>query len=249
MRLAFSSALRLVISVSPALFILTFTIIISLVTGHPKGLFLSRSSLGILVRFVLVTLIFIAPVLILPKLLTLVVNMAKNVGPIGQFVRDSSDPSQELPKPDAWVIRPLQGIGLSMIFAERLMNVLEFLPARLVLFFIGSALVSLFLSVVWALDDSGVKIYNSRTGEVYMAGRSIGTLLPLIGGAIGISSLFHLNSPLDALIELFEIVMVLYPSYVFFVIFHQEFIRKRISTFSGKFRLKRIEMNLSTPST
>ena len=230
--------------VSPALFILTLTIIISLVTGHPKGLFLSRSSWGILVRFVLVTLIFIAPVLILPKLLTLVVNMAKNEGPLGQFVRSSSGPRQELPKSDAWVIRPLQGIGLSMIFAERLVDLLEFLPARLVLFFIGSALVSLFLSVIWALDDSGVKIYNSRTGEVYMAGRSIGTLLPLIGGAIGISSLFHLNSPLDALIDLFEIVMLLYPSYVFFVIFHQEFIKSRISTLSEKFRLKRMEMNL-----
>ncbi len=236
-------ALKMVVLLSPALFILILTVIISYVTGHPRGLFLSRSIWGVLVRFVLVTLIFIAPVLILPRILTPIVNMANNGGPFGQFVRGVS--CRELTLSDAWVLRPLQGIGLSMIFAERLINFLEFLPVRLVFFFIGGAVVSLFLSVVWALDDLGVKIYNGRTCEVHMAGRSIGTILPLIGGAIGISSLFHLNSPADALTELFEIVMILYPSYVFFIIFHQEFIKKRRSAISEKFILKSIEMNLS----
>ncbi len=244
MRPAVSSALRVVILVSPALFILLLTVIISLATGHPQGLFLSRSIRGVIVRFVLVTIIFIAPVLILPKLLVLVVNMAKNEGPLGRFVMAALNSCQGLTWSDAWIIRPLQGIGLSMIFAERLENLLEFLPVRLVLFFMGSALVSLFLSVVWALDDMGVRIYNSRKGEVYMAGRSIGTVLPLITGAIGITSLLHLNSPLDALTQLLEIVMVLYPSYVFFVIFHNEFIEKRIAFLSEKLLLKRIEMKL-----
>ncbi len=244
MRPAVSSAFRVMIMVSPALFILLLTVIISLATGHPHGLFLARSIRSLIVRFVLVTLIFIAPVLILPKLLVLVVNMARNEGPLGRFVRAASNSCQELTRSDAWIIRPLQGIGLAMIFAERLENLLEFLPVRLVLFFMGSALVSLFLSVVWALDDLGVRIYNSKKGEVYMAGRSIGTVLPLITGAIGITSLLHLSSPLDAVTELLEIVMVLYPSYVFFVIFHNEFIKKRMTSLSERFLLKGIEMNL-----
>ncbi len=105
-------------------------------------------------------------------------------------------------------------------------------------------LVSLFLSVVWALDDLGVKIYNRRTGEVHLAGRSFGTVLPLITGAIGISTLFHLSSTLDALTELLQIIMVLYPSYVFFVIFHHEFIKIRINSLSRRLHLKRIEINL-----
>jgi hypothetical protein len=242
MRFTVSSALRVAISVSPALLILVLTVMISLMTGHPNGLFLSRSIKGVLIRFVLVTLIFVAPVLILPHLLAVVVNMEKNGGPFGQFVRAAS--YQELSKPDAWVLRPLQGIGLSMIFAERLVNFLEFLPARLVLFFMGSVLVSLFLSVVWALDDLGVRIYNRKTGEVHMAGKSIGIVLPLITGAIGISSLFHLSSPADAWAELLEIVMVLYPSYVFFIIFHKEFIKKRMASLMEGFLLKRIETNL-----
>lgn len=244
MRLTPSSLLRLIIQLSPALFILILTLIISLAIGHTEGLFLTRSIRGILVRFVLVTLIFIAPVLIMPRLLVLVVTMAKNEGPFGRFVRAPLYSYQELSKAEAWIIRPLQGFGLSLIFAERLENILMFLPARLVLFFIGSALVSLFLSVVWALDDLGVKIYARRTEEVYKAGRSIGTVLPLIGGAIGISSLFHLSTPQDALAELLGIVMVLYPSYVFFVIFHQEFLKKRIAPLSERLLLKRIEVNL-----
>jgi hypothetical protein len=244
MRLAKSSALRVAILVSPALFILILTIIISLMTGPSQGLFLSHTIRGILVRFVLVTVIFVVPVLILPNLLFLVVNMAKDEGPFGQFVRAALSSNQELSKLDIWFFRPLQGIGLSMIFAERLEYLLEFLPVRLVLFFMGSALVSLFLSVVWALDDLGVKIYNRRSGEVRMAGRSIGVVLPLIAGVVGISSLFHLNSPLDALTDLFGIVMVLYPSYVFFIVFHYEFIRARIASLSERFHLKRIEMDL-----
>ncbi len=243
MRSARSSIYRLVISVSPALLILILTVIISLVTGHPRGVFLSRSIGSMLVRFSLVTLIFIAPVFILPNLLTQLMKIGKNEGAFGQFVR-AACPYQELSKANAWIIRPLQGIGLSMIFAERIVNFLEFLPVRLVLFFMVGALVSLFLSIVWAMDDLGVKIYNRRTGEVYMAGRSIGIVLPLITGAIGISGLFHLSTPLGALIDLLEIIMVLYPSYVFLVIFHREFIKMRLDSFAGRLILKRIDLEL-----
>lgn len=244
MKLEKSSAVKVAVSVSPALIILILTVIISLAAGHPEGLFLTRSIRGILLRFALVTLIFVAPVFILPNLLAMVVKTAKNQTLLGQFVTTASDSYEELSMSTAWLIRPLQGIALSMIFAERLENLLEFLPARLVLFFLTSVLVSMFLSIVWALDDLGIKIYNERTGELYMAGRSIGTVLPLIAGAIGISSLFHLSSPAGALTELFEIVMVLYPSYVFFIIFHQEFVKRRIASLSEKAILKRIEMNL-----
>ena len=60
---------------------------------------------------------------------------------------------------------------------------------------------SLFLSTVWALDDLGVKFYFGRTGEIRMAGSSIGTVIPLITGAIGITSVFHSNLPMDAFHE------------------------------------------------
>lgn len=244
MRLSVSSVLRVMTLVSSALFVLVLTLIISLATGHPEGLFLARSIRGIMIRFVLVTLTLLAPILILPNILPRVANAAKDEGPFGQLVRGTLDPYQELSKLNAWVLRPLQGIGLSMIFAERLLGFLEFIPARLALFIIGSALVSLLLSVVWALDDLGAKIYDRKTGEVYTVGSKIGIALPLITGAVGVSSLFHLSSPLDAVTEVFEIVMVLYPPYVFFVIFHQEYVKRRIASLSGRLLLKRIEVNL-----
>jgi hypothetical protein len=109
---------------------------------------------------------------------------------------------------------------------------------------IGSALASLFLAVVWTLDDLGVKIYNVNTGEVRMVGTSVGTILPLLAGAIGISGLFHLNSPLDALLELIEIAAVLYPPYLCFVIAHHEFIKKRSAVLSEKLPIKRVETKI-----
>lgn len=197
-----------------------------------------------MIRFILVTLTLVAPIFILPNLLPRVANTAKNEGPFGQFVKGTLDSYQGLSRLNAWVLRPLQGIGLSILFAGRLLGFLEFLPVRLVLFIIGSALVSLLLSLVWALDDLGVKIYDRRTGEVYTVGSKVGIVLPLVTGAVGISSLFHLSSPLDALTELFEIIMVLYPPYVFFVIFHQEYIKRRIAFLSKRLLLKKIEVSL-----
>ena len=248
-----ASLSRLTLAALPALFIFILTLIISLITGHPEGLFLTRSMNGIPARFVLVTFILVAPIPILPRLLALSGNLVKNERFFGQLVKATALPLREFSTPVAWILIPLQGIALSMIFAERLLNFLEEfsigaiytgLLIRSTLFVIGSALVSLFLSIVWALDDLGVKIYNRKTGEVRMVGSSVGTVLPLITGAIGVTSLFHLSSPIDALADLLEIVMVLYPPYVLFAIFHHEFTTRRSSILSGKLLLRRIETNI-----
>jgi len=150
----------------------------SLVTSHPEGLFFTRSIRSIPIRFVLVTLILVAPISILPGLLALVGNSAKNERFFGQLVKATVFSYREFSKPVAWVLRPLQGIPLSMIFAERFLSFLDELSIRAsyagilirsTLFVMGSALVSLFLSVVWALDNLGVKIYNRKTGMSALA--------------------------------------------------------------------------------
>ena len=78
-----------------------------------------------------------------------------------------------------------------------------------------------------------------------MTGSSIGTFLPLITGAIGVFGLFHTNLPMDALTDLLEIVMVLYPSYVFFAVLHHEFIARRSLVLSEKLQLKRVQTTVS----
>jgi len=239
-------------AVSPSIFVLGLTLFVSFVTGHPEGLFLTRSIRGIPTRFVIVTFIVVLPILAVPRLLALVGRLGKNEESPVQLVRTLTIPHQEFSKAVDWFFRPLQGIALSLLFAERFLNLLEVsvgptiaaLLARASLFVIGSALVSLFLAVVWTLDDLGVKIYNMKTGEVRMVGTSVGTILPLLAGAIGISGLFHLNSPLDALLDLIEIAAVLYPSYLCFVIAHHEFIKKRSAVLSEKLPIKRVETKI-----
>ena len=240
------------VAVLPALLVLMLTLIISFLTGHPEDFFLTRSVWVIPVRFVIVTLMLLAPVLFLPRLLAIVGNIARNQGFFGQLVKTSMSTNEGLSKLVAWVLRPLQGVALSMIFAERFLNLLEFSVgasnaqhlARLTLFMVASVLVSLFLSTIWALDDLGVKFYYDRTSEVRTAGSSVGTVLPLITGAVGVSSLFHLNSPVDALIGLVGIVMVLYPPYLLFAVSYHEFVRRRSAVLSKRLPIKRMEMNV-----
>jgi hypothetical protein len=241
---------RMTMAVSPAVLVLALTLAISLVTGHPEGLFLTRSFRGISIRFLILTLILVAPILILPSILTFTWNIAKDRDFFGQqLVKAGAGTDRELGKQVAWVLRPVQGISLSLILAERFLSLLEssigvsytIFLVSIALFFVGGALTSIFLSVVWAFDDLGVKIYNRKTAEVHMAGSSIGTVLPLITGAIGVSGLFHTNLPMDALIDLLEIVMVLYPSYVFFAVLHHEFVARRSRTMSEKLQLKRVQ--------
>ncbi len=244
--------LRLSFAVLPAVFVLVLTIIISLSAGHPNGLFLTRSTTGMIPRFLLVTLIMLATIPALPRFLVLAGRVGTHEGVFGQLVKGADVTSLKFNKIDLWVIRPFQGIALALLFAERFLSLLEFttgvpytvLITRLILFFLGGALTALLLSLIWGLDDLGVRIYNRKTGEIRLAGTTIGTVLPLIAAAIGISGLVSVRSPTDALAYLLEIVMVLYPPYALFAVFHREFVLRRENTLTKKISLQRIEAKL-----
>jgi len=241
--------LRFTVAVLPAAVVLVLTLLVSVVTSHPYGLFLAGSIRGVTVRFALITLVLVAPIAVLSWLLALVGYFARTEAFFGRVVKGTVVPHPEFSKVIAWVLRPFQGIGLSMIFAERFSSLLE-LPVgtlsggflvRSVLFATGSALVSLLLSVVWSMDDLGIKIYNRKTGEVHMVGSSVGTVLPLASGIIGVSSLCFKCSLTDALMTLLEIVVVLYPSYVLFVVCHEEFVRRRGAFLSQRLSFIKVE--------
>jgi len=245
---------KMAIAVSPAVFVFALTMVISFVTGNPEDLFLTSSIRGIPVRFVVLTILLATPILALPRLLTFTWKITKNRDVFGyKLVRANTSVDREVSKLVVWALRPLQGISLSLILAERFLGLLEFstgvsYPRFLVsmaLLFMGGAFTSVFLSVVWAFDDLGVRMYNSKTAEVHMPGSSIGTFLPLITGAIGVFGLFHTHLPMDALTDLLEIVMVLYPSYVFFAVLHHEFIARRSLVLSEKLQLNRVQTTIS----
>jgi hypothetical protein len=70
-------------------------------------------------------------------------------------------------------------------------------------------------------------------------------VLTMVTGAIGVFGLFHTNLPMDALTDLLGIIMVLYPSYVFFAVLHHEFIARRSLVLSERLQLKRVQTTIS----
>ncbi len=241
---------EIAIAVSPAIFVLTFMSIVLSVNGHTKSLFFAHSIGSIPLRFIIITFIFISPILIIPKLLAITFAIMKNERFSLKLVTAHIEADRKLSRFVAWFLRPLQGISLALILAERFLNMLEasipLLPGTYTKLLVSDSffllLTSVFLSVVWAFDDLGIMIYNRKTAEVRMVGSSIGTFLPLITGAIGVSALYHSSlSPFSALIYLVEIVMVLYPSYVIFIVLQHGFVMARSSVLLSKLKLDRIE--------
>ena len=170
-------------------------------------------------------------------------------------MRSKGAPHHEFTVSNDLLLRPFQGIALSLIFAERFLDFLEFytgisytsilIRSTVFAFLMVNPLISLFLSFVWTFDDLGVKVYNKRTDELRMLGRSIGIAIPLITGGVGVFALFHRAYFLDALIDLVGTLMVLYPPYLIFVIFHHEFVRRRFVDFSQRLPFDKLETKVT----
>jgi len=235
----------------PPFLVLALKVIISWATGHPKDLFLSHSTVGILIRFFLATPVLVAPIAIMPRLLTFTANLVKRSRLFGQFVRTRASPHHEFTVSDDLALRPVQGIALSLIFAERFLSFLEYstgvsyismvVRSTVFAFLVVNPLISLLLSFMWTLDDLGVRLYNRETGETRMLGSSIGIILPLITGAIGVSTLFHRTIVMDALLDLLGSFMVLYPPYVVFSLVHHEYLTRRFGDLLEILPFDRIE--------
>lgn len=162
--------MKMRLAMLPAFAVFGITVIISVVTGNPEGLFLSRSTEGILARFMLTTPVLITPIGVLPRVLTQAGFFMKSSGRFGQFVKSKAAPLHEFTVSNDLVLRPLQGMALSLIFAERFLDFLQFstgtsyagfiLTSTVFAFLMVNPLISLFLSFVWSFDDLGVKVYN-----------------------------------------------------------------------------------------
>jgi hypothetical protein len=220
---------------SPAIIIFVATMIVSFYAGTAEGLFLIQSRIRTLVRFVVITTILLLPLPILPRLITFVGKKLRDEGPLGRLVKDEMGRSVQFSKYLLWVIRPLQGVGMSMIFSNQLLNLFRTYPEasflgaliRPVLFIAISVPISILFSTIWTLDDLGIKLYQKKTREVRLVGSYFGTILPVVSGALGIYSLFQRSPPMDALIMVILIVIVLYPPYLMFAIIHHKFLGER----------------------
>lgn len=148
-----------------------------------------------------------------------------------------------------WVFRPFQGIGIGLLFETKLLTSLQlvtgiattplFFPPghfqfwRLLVISGITIAVSLLLSILWTLDDMGIRYVNLKDQEVKMIGRYVGTIMPILFGFYGIYGLVSHFPKVQALIYLFKTIVVLYPPFVVFAVFHNHFIRSKTVYFSS----------------
>jgi hypothetical protein len=150
-----------------------------------------------------------------------------------------------------WFFRPFQGIGIGLLFATKLLGVLQivtgstatasillpqgqFQPGRLLVGTGITILVSLLLSTLWTMDDLGIRYFNRKDYEIKMVGKYVGTLMPIVFGLYGVFSLFDQFSKMQALIYLFQMIVILYPSFTVFSVFHAHFVQRNIESLSKK---------------
>jgi hypothetical protein len=143
-----------------------------------------------------------------------------------------------------WLLRPFQGIGIGLLFGTKLLLVLQIVTgetatASLLIptgqFQLGRFLIvtgitiviSLLLSTLWTLDDMGIRYFNRKNHEVRMIGKYAGTLMPIFFGFYGIFGLFSQFQKMEAFVYLFQIVVILYPPFAVFSVFHTHFLQKR----------------------
>jgi hypothetical protein len=143
-----------------------------------------------------------------------------------------------------WLLRPFQGIGIGLLFGTKLLSALQMVTgatasASLLIptgqfqfgrFLIVSGItifVSLLLSILWTLDDMGIRYFNRKNHEIKMIGKYAGTLMPILFGFYGAWSLFSEFQKAQALLYLFQVAVILYPPFTVFGIFHAHFLQKR----------------------
>ncbi len=154
-----------------------------------------------------------------------------------------------------WVFRPFQGIGIGLLFETKLLTTLQLVTGiattpllfppghfqfgRLLVISGITLAVSLLLSILWTLDDMGIRYVNLKDQEVKMIGKYLGTLMPILFGFYGIYGLVSNFPKVQALTYLFKTIVVLYPPFVVFAVFHNHFIRRKMVYFSATAMLKK----------
>jgi len=152
--------------------------------------------------------------------------------------------------------RPFQGIGIGLLFATKLLGILQIItgsnakiplflsrsqyqPGRLLIATGITILVALLLSTVWTMDDLGIRYFNRKDYEIKMLGKYVGTLMPIVFGLYGVLSLFGQFSKVEALLYLFQVVVILYPPFAVFSVFHAHFLHTRVEDLSKRLNIEK----------
>jgi hypothetical protein len=155
-----------------------------------------------------------------------------------------------------WLFRPFQGIGIGFLFATKLLALIQTITGplssssppiisghyqlgRQLLVIAITIVISLLLSILWTMDDMGIRYHNRKDQELKMIGKYVGTLMPLIFGLFGIFSLLAQYPRESTLLHVFRIILAFYPPLVVFVVVHARFITGKTDFHARKNLLKK----------
>jgi len=195
-------------------------------------------------RYFRFSLILVIPLFLIPILITFWGRLFT----FGQHeLISANERASDFAPLKTWLIRPLQGIGLSFLLGAKLIGVLQgysvvakgsagvlppsqFVYGRMMVSMAIAVLVALLLSLFWTMEDLGVSQRNKKTGEVRMIGKYLGAILPVVFGFYGYLSLLHDITAYQAFVSMSQIVIALYPPFVTLAVCHFLYIQRNAGT-------------------
>jgi hypothetical protein len=216
-----------------------------------------NASWKVLYRFFRLSLILIIPILVIPYICTVVARFLHTKH--GRLIQLQEERTLEINHLHVWLLKPLQGIALTMLAAVKLVGALQIylgesitgnviIPTGQFHFtrFLGANIIlimtSIFLSFLWTLDDLGIRYYNTKSGEVKMIGKNVGVLFPIIFGLYGMITLFKDSDRYLALWNILQMSLILYSPFVILAMAHFLYIRRKESDL-----IKRLNLLKSPP--
>ena len=231
----------------PAFLILSLSIAFSVLSGEFAFLRGWESLYRGIFRFFRTAFFLCLPLFLLPSIFGAIGALISKEKKI--FVQIKRKRKLDIRPMRQWFSRPFQGIGIGLLFATKLLGILQivtgstptasiflpqgqFQPGRLLAVTGITILVSLGLSTLWTFDDLGIRYFNRKDYEIKMVGKYVGTLMPIVFGLYGVFSLFDQFSKMQAFTYLFQMVVILYPSFTFFSVLHAHFVQKKAEDLS-----------------
>jgi hypothetical protein len=242
--------------IGPGFLILVLSIALSFFSGEFAFLKGWESLYRGFLRFFRTAFFLCLPLYLLPSIFA---NLGSLIGKRKKiFIQIKQKQKLEIRPIKHWLSRPFQGIGIGLLFATKLLGVLQivtgstatgsillpqgqFQLGRLFIVTGITILVSLLLSTLWTLDDLGIRYFNRKDYEIKMVGKYVGTLMPTLFGLYGIFSLFDQFSKMQALIYLFQMIVILYPSFTVFTVFHAHLVQRKAEDLSKGLFIKKGE--------
>jgi hypothetical protein len=242
----------IIMAIWPALFVMLLTLVISVFFTEFTFVSGITAIWLVFLRFFRLLLVLILPLLCLSQVYSITerfLHVSK-----WELVQIKEERSQIINPMQNWLLRPLQGIGLSMLIATKLILLLgiytgsgintsailhpaTFNPWRFLTITVMAITISLLLSYLWGLDDLGVRLYNRKTKEIRMIGKYIGVILPIFFGFYGMINIFQNHAWVRAIQYVTQMAFILYPPFLIFSVFHAFYLQRKQNVLLEKLKV------------